>query len=72
MNIYEPRAYRSYTRMASVTLVEYKKTLVERDVANALLEDAADNYERLIDDIKSLKSFNIEGIEYEIRQVLKN
>ena len=69
MNRYEKIQHRKYTRMASITLVEYKKVLAEKEVIEALLESNADEYERLIDDIQNHNQININGDWYEVNKI---
>ena len=71
MNRYEKILPVKYNRMASITLIDYKKLLVENEVLNSLLDTNTDEYERLVNDIINHKDINIGGKIYIIQEKLE-
>jgi hypothetical protein len=71
MNNYEKILPVEYNRMASITLIEYKKTLVELEVVKALLSHNTDEYERLVDDIVHHRDIRIDDRVFIIQEKLE-
>jgi len=71
MNHYSRRLPLKYSRMASITLVDYKKILAELEVTTAILDSNTDEYERLVDDIIHCRNITVNGVEFVVKEVLK-
>jgi hypothetical protein len=71
MNDYSKILPLKYNRMASITLIDYKKILAELEVTTALLDSNTAEYESLVDDIIHCRNITVNGVEFVVKEALK-